>query len=571
MRQNKLLLPTLREVPKEAEITSHKLLLRAGLARMFAAGLYTYLPLGFRVLKKIENVVRQEMDRSGAQEILASILQPAEMWQESGRWYDYGPELMRLQDRHERDFIVGPTHEEIFTTLVKQEVNSYKKLPFNLYQIQTKFRDERRPRYGMLRSREFMMKDAYSFHDTRQSLAQEYDNMYATYNRIFNRLNLNFRPVQADAGAIGGDGRNHEFMVLADIGEDTIAICTHCEYAANLEKAASGEYAAAGLQPTADAPVFEKLHTPGTKTIDELVQSLGKEASAFIKTLVYLVDGEPVAVCLRGDHDLNEIKLAKLFGAKTVEMADEGTIEHVTGAPVGFIGPVGLKNIKVVVDREAAKITSGIAGANERDYHIQNVVPGRDFPLDQVADLRNAVEGDPCPNCDGHLKFYRGIEVGHIFELGTKYSEPMGASVLDETGKQQTVIMGCYGIGISRLITAVIEQNNDENGIIWPIDVAPYHVHVIPVNVKDPEQMRIAEDLYNRLQAQGIDVLLDDRDERAGVKFKDSDLIGLPLRITVGKRSGEGIVEFTERRTGEKQELGIEQAYQEALKRVKGQ
>jgi prolyl-tRNA synthetase len=519
MRQNKMLLPTLREVPKEAEITSHKLLLRAGLGRMFAAGIYTYLPLGFRVLKKIENVVREEMERSGAQEILASQLQPAELWHTTGRWDDYGPEMMKLQDRHARDFVLGPTHEELFTTLVKQEVNSYKKLPFNLFQIATKFRDERRPRFGMLRAREFVMKDAYSFHDSTASLAETYDEMYKTYTNIFTRLDLNFRPVQADAGTIGGSGRNHEFMVLAEIGEDTIATCTHCDYAANLEKAEAA-YAAAGAAPTEEAPAFDKLHTPDTKTIDQLVQSLGLEASSFIKTLVYLADGQPVVVCVRGDHDVNELKLQKFLGARTVELADHKTIESVTGAPTGFVGPVGLKDVLVVVDREVLNVRGGVTGANEKDYHLQNVVAGRDFSTERVGDLRNAVEGDRCPNCgEGTLKFYRGIEVGHIFELGTKYSDSLNATFLTQDQKQQNFIMGCYGIGISRLITAVIEQNNDEKGIIWPLSVAPYHVHVIPVKVADEEQMKMAEQLYDRLRAQGIDVLLDDRNESAGVKF----------------------------------------------------
>jgi prolyl-tRNA synthetase len=572
MRQNKMLLPTLREVPKEAEITSHKLLLRAGLARMFAAGMYTYLPLGFRVLKKIEQVVREEMDRAGAQEILANLVQPAELWHTTGRWDDYGPEMMKLKDRHERDFVLGPTHEEIFTTLVNNEVNSYKKLPFNLYQIATKFRDERRPRFGMLRAREFVMKDAYSFHDSRESLAETYDRMHEAYTNIFTRLNLKFRPVQADAGAIGGSGRNHEFMALAEIGEDTIAVCNHCDYAANLEKA-EAHYAAAGVAPSEEAPLYEKVHTPNTKTIEQLVESLGLEASAFIKTLVYMADGQPVVVCLRGDHDVNELKLQKFLGVRKVELADQATIERVVGAPAGYVGPVGLKkDIPVVVDREVLNIGLGVTGANERDYHIRHVLPGRDFSVEKVGDLRNVVEGDTCPNCqEGKLQFFRGIEVGHIFELGTKYSDALNATFLNRDQKQQHFIMGCYGIGISRLITAIIEQNNDEQGIVWPMSVAPYHVHLIPTKVKDEEQMRIAEQLYERLTAQGVEVLMDDRDETVGVKFKDSDLIGLPLRITVGKRAGEGIVEFKVRKTGESQELTIEQAYEQVLNLVLGQ
>jgi len=569
MRQNKMLLPTLREVPKEAEIISHKLLLRAGLARMFAAGMYTYLPLGFRVLKKIEAVVREEMDRSGAQEILANQIQPAELWHTTGRWNDYGPEMMKLKDRHERDFVLGPTHEEIFTTIVNNDVNSYKKLPFNLYQIATKFRDERRPRFGMLRAREFMMKDAYSFHETRESLADTYDQMYTAYTNIFNRLHLNFRPVLADAGAIGGSGRNHEFQALADIGEDTIAVCSHCNYAANLEKAEARFEQQAFAHD--EAPAYEKLHTPNLKTIDQLVDALKMSATSFIKTLVVLADGEAVAVCLRGDHELNELKLQKFLGATTVELADAETVQRVTGTPVGFLGPIGL-TIPVVVDRDVLNVRWGVTGANERDYHFQNVVAGRDFSAERVGDLRNVTEGESCVNCsEGHLQFYRGIEVGHIFELGTKYTEALNATYLNAEGKQANFIMGCYGIGISRLITALIEQNHDDKGIIWPMAVAPYHVHVIPVKAKDEAQMQAATQLYERLRAQGVDVLLDDRDESAGVKFKDSDLIGIPVRVTFGKRTAEGIVEFTVRQTGETQELTLEEAYETVLGLVRGE
>lgn len=571
MRQNKLLLPTLREVPKEAEIKSHILMLRAGFVRQLVSGVYTYLPLSLRVLKKIENIVRQEMDRAGAQEILCSALQPAELWHETGRWDDYGPELVRLKDRHNRDFVLGPTHEEVFTTLVKQEVASYKKLPINLYQIQTKYRDERRPRFGLIRGREFIMKDAYSFSTSWEELDVEYKQMYQTYSNIFSRVGLNFRPVEANAGAIGGEGENHEFMAMAEIGEDTIGVCTHCDYAANLEKAEVRAFAAAGLAPTEDAPAYEKLHTPDTKTIEQLVGSLGVDASTFIKTMVYLIDGEPVAVVVRGDHEVNELKVKDFFNAKTVELANDTTIERATGGKPGFIGPVGL-TIPVVVDQAVAQMGTGITGANEADYHLTNVVPGRDFSVEKAADLRNVVEGDMCPKCgEGSIEFHRGIEVGHIFKLGTKYSAAIGAKFLDPNQKQQTIIMGCYGIGVSRVMSAVVEQNNDENGIIWPISIAPYHVHLIPTKVKDEEQMAMAENLYNRLQAQGIDVLLDDRDEKPGVKFKDSDLIGLPIRVTIGKRASEGIVEFKLRKTGEASELSIEQTYEEIMNLVKGQ
>ncbi|MBL0388950.1 proline--tRNA ligase [Tumebacillus sp. ITR2] len=572
MRQNRMILPTLREVPKEAEVISHKLMLRAGLVRQLAAGVYTYLPLGLRVLKKVENIVREEMNKSGAQELMMSVLQPAEVWHNTGRWDDYGPELVRLKDRHDRDFVLGPTHEEVITALIKDEINSYKKLPINVYQIQTKFRDERRPRFGLMRGREFLMKDAYSFHTSWESLNETYDQMYKTYNSIFSRLGLNFRPVEANAGAIGGSGRNHEFMVLADVGEDTIATCTHCDYAANLEQATAHlEYAAAGVAPSADAPVFEKIHTPNTKTIDQLVSSLGVEASSFFKTLLYIIDGKTVAVVVRGDHEVNELKLKGLFDAKSVELADDATIERVTGAPTGFIGPVGLKGVEVIVDEAIANAGAGFAGANERDYHLQNVVPSRDFAAGRVADVRNVLEGDTCPKCkEGKIEFYRGIECGHIFELGTKYSVPVGATYLDENQKAQTMIMGCYGIGVSRIMSAVLEQSNDDNGIIWPMPIAPFQVHLIPVNVKDETQVKVAEQLYARLQQQGVEVLLDDRDERAGVKFKDSDLIGLPVRVTVGKKAEEGIVEFKVRKTGESQELTLEQAFEEILGLVLG-
>ncbi|MFD2171316.1 proline--tRNA ligase [Tumebacillus lipolyticus] len=572
MRQNKMILPTLREVPKEAEITSHRLMLRAGLIRQLASGIYTYLPLGLRVLKKAEQIVREEMERAGAQELLFSALQPAELWHQTGRWDDYGPELVRLHDRHDRDFVLGPTHEEVITTLVKQEVSSYKKLPINLFQIQTKYRDERRPRFGVMRAREFVMKDAYSFHTSWDDLDVTYKAMYEAYNNIFTRLGLFFRPVEANAGAIGGEGENHEFMAMAEVGEDTIAVCSHCEYAANLEKAEAAGHEAAGLQPSEEIAATEKLHTQDIKTIDQLVESLSLEASRFLKTIVYLADGEPVVAVVRGDHDVNETKLKDLVAATTLELANDTTIERTLNAPVGFIGPVGLTGVKIIVDREAAQVTAGITGANERDYHITNVVIGRDYTPDQVADIRNVIEGDRCPNCaEGSLEFHRGIECGHIFKLGTKYSAKIGATYLDENQKSQEMIMGCYGIGISRCLAAIIEQNNDESGIIWPIAVAPFHVHVIPVNVKDAEQVAIAENLYRRLQAQGIDVLLDDRDERPGVKFKDSDLIGLPLRITVGKRASEGIVEFKVRKTGESVELSVEKAFEEVTGLVLGQ
>ncbi|GIM47835.1 proline--tRNA ligase [Collibacillus ludicampi] len=566
MRQKKYFIPTLREVPSEAEIVSHQLLLRAGFIRQLAAGIYTYLPLGYRSLRKIEAIVREEMDKSGAQEIHCSFLQPIELWEQTGRAGAYGPELVRLHDRHEREFVLGPTHEEVFTTVVRNDIKSYRKLPLILYQIQTKFRDERRPRFGLMRGREFVMKDAYSFDLDWEGLDRSYRAMYDAYSRIFTRLGLNFRAVEADAGAIGGEGGTHEFMVLADVGEDTIASCTQCDYAANIEMASAGrkrkEYKEVSVAER------EKFHTPDIKTIDQLSSTLGVEPSSFIKTLIYLADGKPVAVLVRGDHEVNEVKVKNVLGATEVSLADEATIRQVTGAPVGFAGPVGL-SIPLLVDLEVAEMETAICGANEVDMHVRNVKPGRDFPLEQVADVRNVIVGDQCPHCDGHLEFHRGIEVGHIFKLGTKYSEALGATYLDQNGKEQVMIMGCYGIGVSRLLAAIVEQSHDDKGIIWPLAVAPFQVHIVPVNMNDQNQVQLAEQLYDRLVEAGVEVLLDDRDERPGVKFKDADLIGLPIRITIGKQAAEGLVEFKERKTEQVEVLSLEAVYERVLSLIK--
>jgi prolyl-tRNA synthetase, family II len=575
MRQNQLMLSTLRESPGDAEAVSHQLMLRAGYIRQVAAGIYTYMPLGRRVLRKVEEIVREEMDRAGAQELLMPALQPAELWKESGRYDVYGPELMRLQDRHEREFALGPTHEEVITTLVRNEISSYRRLPVTLYQIQTKFRDERRPRFGLLRGREFLMKDAYSFDTDWEGLDASYQRMYNAYHRIFERCGLNFRAVEADAGAIGGEGGTHEFMALADIGEDTIAACSHCGYSANLEKATSRASTGEGSRAhdhaeASSTPVIEKFHTPSIRTIDELVQSVGAAASDILKTVVFIADEQAVAVVVRGDHEINELKVKHYLGAADIAIADSETVLRLTGVPTGFIGPVGL-TLTVLVDHAAAELTHGIAGANEGDYHYRNVQPGRDFDLSRTGDFRNVAEGDGCPSCsDGTLQFYRGIEVGHVFKLGTKYSEKLGAQFLDSAGKSQTMIMGCYGIGVSRVLSAVVEQHYDANGIIWPMGIAPYQVHLIPVAVKDEAQMQAAEQLYDRLLAQGIEVLLDDRDERAGVKFMDADLIGIPLRIVVGRDIAAGQVEYMERRVGEKQVMGTEEALERVLSAVKG-
>jgi prolyl-tRNA synthetase len=556
VKQSKLFLPTLREVPAEAEIVSHQLMVRAGLMRQLVSGVYTYLPLGYRVLRKVQQIVREEMDRAGAQEIAMPAIQPAELWQETGRWDAYGPELMRLKDRHNRDFVLGPTHEEVVTGLVRDNLNTYKKLPINLYQIQTKYRDEVRPRFGVIRSREFIMKDAYSFDTTREGLDESYQSMYDAYTRIFTRAGLTFRAVEADAGAIGGKG-THEFMALSEIGEDTIAYCTSCEYAANLEKA-EVVYKPASERVAGEAKM-EKIATPGVKTIEQLMNHFDMEARQFIKALVFKADERFVVALVRGDHELNDVKLKNIVDANVLTMATEAEMAAL-GIPVGFVGPFNLpEDIEVYADSAVQDMVDAVAGANEKDYHYKNVVPGRDFIVKEYADLRNIIEGDECPRCGGHVAFARGIEVGHVFKLGTRYSEKMGATFLDENGKEKPMIMGCYGIGISRTVAACVEQNNDENGIVWPWSLAPYQIHVVPVNVKNEEQKQLAESLYEKLQDAGYEVLLDDRPERAGVKFKDADLIGLPIRITVGGKASEGIVECKVRKTGESQDIHVDQ------------
>ncbi len=559
MRQSTLFAPTLREAPSEAEAASHQLMIRAGFIRQLASGIYSYLPLIWRVLRKVEQIIREEMDSAGAQEMLMPALQPTELWKESGRYSVYGPELIRLNDRNDREFALGPTHEEVITTLVRDEINSYRKLPVTLYQIQTKFRDERRPRFGLLRGREFLMKDAYSFDADWKGLDRMYWRMYEAYTRIFKRCGLNFRAVEADPGAIGGEGSTHEFMALAEIGEDTIVTCTHCSYAANLEKAESDR------SPVPDAgtqsiPNLEKLHTPDIRTIEQLIGALGIESRDVIKTIIAIVDGKAVTILVRGDHEVNDIKVKNGLGAESFELADAETAAKITGSPVGFLGPIGL-TIPVLVDHAVASMSSGIAGANEKDYHLRNVSPGRDFPLAHTGDYRNVVQHDPCSRCsEGSLLFYRGIEIGHVFKLGTKYSEKLRATFLDASGKEAAAIMGCYGIGISRILSAVVEQHHDEYGMNWPMAIAPYHVHIIPVSVKDEVQMKAAEDLYQALYSGGIEVLIDDRDERPGVKFKDADLYGIPIQIVVGKQAGEGLVEYKERGQPEKRTITIDEA-----------
>ncbi|HOB11791.1 MAG TPA: proline--tRNA ligase [Syntrophomonadaceae bacterium] len=532
MKFSELFCPTLREVPSEAETVSHQLLLRAGYIRKAGAGIYSYLPLARRVLKKIEAIVREEMDRAGGQELLMPIIQPRELWEQSGRWDVYGDEMFRLMDRHQRYFALGPTHEEIITSLVDNDIHSYRDLPLLLYQIQNKYRDEIRPRFGLLRGREFIMKDLYSFDIDEEGLDVSYRKMYAAYNRIFQRLNLQYRVVEADSGAIGGN-ESHEYVVLADTGESEIVYCEKGDYAANVEKAAC-----VFKDDGQDEPQLEmkKIHTPGMRTIKDLVEFTGQPEQRHVKTLTYYADGKLVAAVLRGDRELNEIKLKQVLGCRELYMADDASVRDACGAGFGSLGPVGL-NIKVYADLEVAGMRNLTCGANQDDYHFINVNPGRDFVPEDYVDIRNAVEGDLCPVCGQPLKATRGIEVGHIFKLGTKYSQAMNATVLDQNGQAVPLVMGCYGIGISRTMAASIEQKHDENGIIWPMPIAPFQVIIVPVNAKKEDQMSTALALYTRLQERGVEVLLDDRDERAGVKFKDADLIGIPVRITVGPKA----------------------------------
>ncbi|MER1956022.1 MAG: proline--tRNA ligase [Solibacillus sp.] len=556
MKQSKAFIPTLRENPSDADVKSHRTLLRAGFIRQNAAGVYSYLPLAKKVLSKIEQIVREEMDAIDSVELLMPALQAAELWQESGRWEAYGPELMRLKDRHDRDFALGATHEEVITTLVRDEIKSYKKLPITLYQIQNKFRDEKRPRFGLLRGREFIMKDAYSFHATRESLDATYDDMYRAYSNIFTRLGLNFRAVIADAGSIGGKG-THEFMVLSEIGEDTIAYSDTSDYAANIEMA---EVVVEYCAPDAPMKEIEKVSTPDQKTIEEVSAFLNVEPSNVIKTLVFNIDDELVVVLARGDHEINDIKLKNALGANSVELADDAAIKELLGCAPGSIGPVKLPvSVKVIADNAIKSVRNGVAGANEDGFHLLNVNPERDFAIGSYEDIRFIQVGDPSPDGQGVIKFAEGIEVGHIFKLGTTYSAKMNATFLDEQGKAQPFIMGCYGIGVSRILAAVAENFQDDNGFVWPAQLAPYDLHLVPVNTKDEAQVQLAEELYGVLKSYRYDVLFDDRAERAGVKFADADLIGLPVRITVGKKASEGLVEVKFRATGESAEWAKEE------------
>ena len=552
MRYSQTLIPTLKQDPADAEVVSHKLMVRAGMIRQIARGIYDFLPLGLRVVRKVEQIVRAEMDRAGAQEILMPAICPAELWRESGRWEQYGKELLRMRDRYERDFCFGPTHEEVVTDIVRREVRSYRELPFNLYQIQVKFRDEVRPRFGLMRGREFIMKDAYSFHADAGDCHREYQHMADTYRRIFQRCGLSTRQVESDTGAIGGR-RAHEFQVLADSGEDAIVSCTKCDYAANVEKAEIGRATHDGgtCRGVASGPL-KKVRTPGKRTVEEVGAFLAEPPERFVKTLLYLTsDGDAVAALVRGDHELSEIKLRNLLAVQWVAMADAETVERLTGAAVGFAGPIGLR-LRCIADEGVRGLTGAVTGANDTDYHLVDVDQERDFPEVEFADLRLARAGDPCPRCDGGtFEGHRGIEVGNIFYLGTKYSAAMHATYLDASGQERLIEMGCYGIGITRTAAAAVEQYHDDQGIIWPLPLAPFHVHIVPVSWSDARMRQTAEELYAKLQGAGMEVLLDDREERPGIKFKDADLIGVPLRVTIGAKSLErNCVEL--KRRGEK-------------------
>ena len=550
MKQSKVFIPTMREVPAEAEALSHRLLLKAGLIKQSTSGIYSYLPLATRVLNNITSIIREEMEKIDAVEILMPALQPSELWEESGRWEAYGSELMRLTDRNGRQFALGPTHEEVVTSLVRDELKSYKQLPLTLFQIQSKFRDEKRPRFGLLRGREFIMKDAYSFHADEASLDETYNDMYDAYGRIFKRAGINARPVVADSGAIGGS-HTHEFMALSEIGEDTIVYSENSDYAANIEKAE------VVYEPKAHDEALlelEKVETPNAHTAQEVADFLNRPLDQITKSMVFKVDGEFVIVLVRGHHEVNDVKLKAYFGTDNIELASQDEIINLVGANPGSIGPIQEKGIKVYADNFVQEIPNIVVGANEDGYHYVNANPERDFNVEAFGDFRFILEGEPLSDGSGEAKFAEGIEVGQVFKLGTKYSESMNATFLDNQGKAQPLIMGCYGIGVSRTLSAIVEQNNDDNGIIWPKSVTPFEVHLITINPKKDDQRELGDELYQALQA-SFEVLYDDRKERAGVKFNDADLIGLPVRVVVGKRAAEGIVEVKRRDNGESEEV----------------
>ena len=559
MRYSNYFIPTHKEIPSDAEVISHQLMLRAGLIRKLTSGIYTTLPAGLKAIKKLENIIREEMNRAGAVEIMMPAVQPAELWEESGRWDFYGRELLRFKDRHNRDACLGPTHEEVITDLVRKEIQSYKQMPINFYQIQTKFRDEIRPRFGMMRCREFIMKDAYSFDVDDAGADRSYRAMVEAYNNIFRRCGLRFRAVEADTGSIGGSF-SHEFMVLAETGEDQIVNCQACDYAANLEKAEvkwEGDQKAdkeAALNP------LEEVETPDMRSVEEVTSFLAVSPDQLIKTLIFKTDNDVVAALVRGDHEINEAKLKNLLGSGQIELADPGLVAEVTGAPMGFAGPIGIKG-KIVADSAVQGMKNFITGGNRKDLHLRNVNMDRDFQVAQFGDLRVIKPDDSCPKCGGSIRFGKGIEVGHVFKLGTKYSKAMGALFLDDQGEERPIIMGCYGIGVGRTIAAAIEQNHDEDGIIFPIPIAPFEVVILPLQMHETEVMEAAEGLYQSLSGQGMDILLDDRDLRAGGKFKDADLLGTPLRITIGTRNlKKGQVEMKMRSEPESSLIPLQEA-----------
>jgi len=550
MRYSQYLLPTLKEVPSEAEVPSHQLMFRAGMIRKLTSGIYSYLPLGLRAIRKVEAIIREEMNRAGAIEVLLPFVQPAELWQESHRWEEYGKELVRFKDRHNRDCCLGPTHEEVITDLVRKEIRSYRQMPVNLYQIQTKFRDEIRPRFGIMRAREFIMKDAYSFDVDEKGTDESYQKMAEAYTRIFARCGLKFKAVEAETGLIGGTF-SHEFMVLAETGEETIVSCSHCSYAANIEKAEFKRPERISKASESQQKPLQKVSTPEKRTVEEVTQFLHVPPHDLIKTLIFETDKGCVAALVRGDHEINEKKLKTFLGKENVQLAGEETVEEITRAPKGFAGPVGL-SIPLVADLDIEEMVNFVTGANEKDAHLISVNIGRDFRVSQFADLRRFSPGDRCPLCGEETRIDKGIEVGHIFKLGTKYSKAMGATYLDDQGREQEIIMGCYGIGVGRTVAAAIEQSHDENGIIFPMPIAPFQVLILPVNIRIDLLRETAEQLYRDLSERGIEVLYDDREETPGVKFKDADLIGIPLRLTLGEKNlKKGLVEIRKRRTGE--------------------
>jgi len=556
MKMSKYYVPTLKEVPAEAELISHQLLLRAGMIRKLASGVYTYLPLAVKVLKNIETIVREEMDAIDSQECLMSALCPSELWKETGRWDDFGPEMFRLHDRHNREFCLGPTHEEVFTNLIRHELKSYKQLPLSLYQIQTKYRDEKRPRFGLMRGREFTMKDAYTFDRDEDGMRKSYFDMWGAYENIFNRCNLDFKVVEGDSGAMGGSD-SHEFIALSDVGETEIVFCNSCDYAATDEKAACSYKIESDETPKA----IEKVHTPDVKTIDELEKFFNVPKSNFIKTLLYSAGEETVAVLIPGDRELNEVKLLNQLNVlgHELEIAAPEVVKDVTSAEVGFAGPIGLKeNVRILIDERIPMMKNSIIGANETDYHLMNANFDTDFGGEVVGDLVMAKAGDLCPKCGEKMSVERGNEVGNIFQLGTKYSKALNATFLDENGKEQLIVMGSHGVGVSRTLAAIIEQHHDEHGIVWPLSVAPFHVIITVVNSKKEEQQALGLKLYETLKASGIKVILDDRRERAGVKFADAELIGIPLRVNVGRDASESLVEFKLRSGGDKEVISAD-------------